>query len=76
MAKVGFPLGLSLLFLFCNGFFPFFKKKERKNTKIKMHWRLGWSDFFFGRNFRTSDKKKALETSTQAFIGKKMASVY
>jgi hypothetical protein len=44
-------------------------KKEKKNTKIKMHWRLGWSDLFSGRNFRTWDKKKALETS-------KMVSAY
>jgi len=36
-----------------------------------MHWRLGWSDLFFGRNFRTWNKKKALETSTKASIGKK-----
>jgi hypothetical protein len=36
-----------------------------------MHWTLGWSDLFYGRNFRTWDKKKALETNTKASIGKK-----
>jgi hypothetical protein len=46
-------------------------KKEKKIKKIKMHWRLGWSDLFFGRNFRTWNKKKALETSTKASIGNK-----
>jgi hypothetical protein len=63
-------LGLAYFSFFAIDFFHL-KKKEKENTKIKMHGRLGWSDLFFGRNFRTWDKKKALETSTQASIGKK-----
>jgi len=69
MAKVGFPLGLGLLFLFCNGFFPFVKKKKKKK-RLKCIGGLGGVICFFGRNFRTWDKKKALDTSTKASFGK------
>ncbi len=41
VAKVGLPLGLGLFFAM--DFFDLIKK-EKINTKIKMHWRLGRSD--------------------------------
>jgi hypothetical protein len=44
-------------------------KKEKINTKIKMHWRLGRSDL--GEISEPGTKKKALETSANASIGKK-----
>jgi len=69
MAKVGFPLGLGLLFLFCNGFFPFVKKR-RKTKRLKCIGRLGGVICFMGEISEPGTKRRPLRQIQRLLLEK------